>query len=224
MSKHTKEPKVLATEQGYTPIKKVDDTERPSDGLPGRMPVSIGMIWRLFRVFFLIGGFTFGGGYAMLELIRVQIVEKEKWLDNETFIDLFAVAQSLPGVFAVNISIFIGYRLQGFWGAIVCVIGTTFPSFLIILILAIYAQQFRDNPIVDAVFKGIRPAVVALIIAPCVTVWKALKVGVKYLWIPVVCAVSVTFLGVSPVTVILVSAASGWLYTKFILHQLPSRK
>lgn len=195
-----------------------------ADAPEGRQKVTFAMLWHLFKVFFLIGGFTFGGGYAMLELIRVQIVDKEKWLNNESFIDLFAVAQSLPGVFAVNISIFIGYRLQGFWGALVCVIGTTLPSFLIILILAIYAQQFRENPVVSAVFKGIRPAVVALIIAPCVSVWRALKLGWKYLWIPVLCAVSVTFLGVSPVTVILVSAAAGWLYTKFVLHKLPSTK
>lgn len=217
-----KNPELLKTEEGFAPVKEIEGSDLP--GLPGRKPVSMKMLWHLFRVFFLIGGFTFGGGYAMLELIRVQIVEKEKWLDNESFIDLFAVAQSLPGVFAVNISIFIGYRLQGFWGAVVCVVGTTLPSFLIILILAIYAQQFKENPIVSAVFKGVRPAVVALIIAPCVSVWKALKLGWKYLWIPVLCAVSVTFLGVSPVTVILVSAAVGWLYTKFILNRLPASK
>ena len=193
-----------------------------ADGTVGGQKVTARMLWHLFKVFFLIGGFTFGGGYAMLELIRVQIVDKEKWLDNEAFIDLFAVAQSLPGVFAVNMSIFIGYRLQGFLGALVCVLGTTLPSFLIILILAIYAQRFRENPIVSAVFKGIRPAVVALIVAPCVTVWRALKLGWKCLWIPILCAVSVTFLGVSPVTVIIVSAAAGWLYTKFVLHKLPS--
>lgn len=219
---------------GETTPKEPDREEARNREIQSEKPVggtakegskaSFAMLWHLFKVFFLIGGFTFGGGYAMLELIRVQIVDKEKWLDNESFIDLFAVAQSLPGVFAVNISIFIGYRLQGFWGALVCVIGTTLPSFIIILILAIYAQQVKDNPIVSAIFKGIRPAVVALIIAPCVSVWKALKLGRKYLWIPVLCAVSVTFLGVSPVTVIIVSAATGWLYTKFVLHKLPSAK
>ena len=216
-------PKVLPTEPG-TPLVPDAPTSNDDQSLPGREPLSLAMLWHLFRVFFLIGGFTFGGGYAMLELIRVQIVDKEKWLDNETFIDLFAVAQSLPGVFAVNISIFLGYRLQGIWGAIVCVLGTTLPSFLIILLLAIYAQQFRDNQIVEAVFKGIRPAVVALIIAPCVSVWKALRLGWRYLWIPILCALSVTFFSVSPVTVIIVSALGGWLYTKFVLRRLPSSK
>ena len=219
---HKEKPEILETEPGFASIEEVDPGE--AGGLPGRMPLSLGMLWHLFRVFFLIGGFTFGGGYAMLELIRVQIVEKEKWMDNQSFIDLFAVAQSLPGVFAVNISIFIGYRLQGFWGALVCVIGTTLPSFVIILILAIYAQKFRDNPIVSAVFKGIRPAVVALIIAPCVSVWRALKLGWQYLWIPVLCAVVVTFFGVSPVTVIVVSAVAGWLYTKYFVRFIPPHK
>ena len=211
------------SEPGFSPIEELPPSGGGDKGQGGRTPVSLSMLWHLFRVFFLIGGFTFGGGYAMLELIRVQIVDKEKWMDNASFVDLFAVAQSLPGVFAVNISIFIGYRLQGIWGALVCVVGATLPSFLIILILALYARQFRENPVVSAVFKGMRPAVVALIIAPCVTVWRALRLGWKYLWIPVLCAVSVTFLGVSPVTVILVSAALGWLYTKFLLHKLPSK-
>lgn len=184
-------------------------------------PTDVRMLWQLFRTFFLIGGFTFGGGHAMIELIRQQIVDKHAWMDNEQFIDLFALAQSLPGVFAVNISVFVGYRLQGILGAIICGIGCTLPSFLIILFIAIYASRFKGHPIVDAVFKGIRPAVVALIVAPCVTVWRALHLGWIHLWIPIVCAAAVAFLGVSPVTVIVVSAALGWLYVRVIRERLP---
>lgn len=178
----------------------------------------------LVKTFFLIGGFTFGGGHAMLELIRVEVVDRHKWLNDAEFIDLFAMAQSLPGVFAVNISIFIGYRLQGVLGAVVCAISCTFPSFIIILIIAIYAAKFKENPHVEAIFKGVRPAVVALIAAPCVSVWKALKLGWKWVWIPVVAALSVWLLGISPVTVIIVSALLGWLYSIFIKDKLPRRK
>lgn len=159
----------------------------------------------------------------MLELIRVQLVEKRKWMDNDEFIDLFAVAQSLPGVFAVNISIFVGYRLEGVLGAIACAIGATLPSFVIILLIAIYASAFKDNPHVEAVFKGIRPAVVALIVSPCVTVWRALRLSWYWLWVPVVSALSVWLLGVSPVTVILVSALLGWLYTGGVMNKLKSK-
>lgn len=160
----------------------------------------------------------------MLELIRVEVVDKHKWLDNTEFIDLFAMAQSLPGVFAVNISIFIGYRLQGVLGAIVCAISCTFPSFAIMLVIAIYATHLKDNPHIEAMFKGMRPAVVALIAAPCVTVWKALGLGWKWLWIPVAVAVGVWLLGISPVTIILIAALMGWLYTIFIQDKLPRRK
>ncbi|MDO5036000.1 MAG: chromate transporter [Porphyromonas sp.] len=185
--------------------------------------ISWGQLWALFKTFFLIGGFTFGGGYAMLELIREEIVDKHGWLTEEEFIDLFVVAQSLPGVFAVNISIFIGYRLQGVLGGIICGIAATMPSFIIMLIVATYAATYKSNPHVEAVFKGIRPTVVALIIAPCVTVWRALGLGWRWVWIPVVVGLSVWLLGVSPVTVIIASAFLGWLYTMHISQHLPNR-
>lgn len=181
-------------------------------------------LWQLVKTFFLIGGFTFGGGHAMLELIREQIVDRRGWMKNDEFIDLFAVAQSLPGVFAVNISIFVGYRLHGVLGAILCAVAATFPSFLIILIIAIYATSFKDNPHVEAIFKGIRPAVVALIVAPCVTVWRALELSWKWLWVPITAALSVWLLGISPVTVIIVSALLGWLYTMGISKNLPKKR
>lgn len=177
-------------------------------------------LWLLSKTFFMIGGFTFGGGHAMLELIRREVVERRKWLEDKEFIDLFAMAQSLPGVFAVNMSIFIGYRLQGILGAIICAVSCVFPSFVIILVLAIYATKFKDNPHVEAVFRGIRPAVVALIAAPCISVWKALKLGWKWVWIPTLAAISVWLLGISPVLIIILSAFFGWLYTLVITEKI----
>lgn len=177
-------------------------------------------LWQLFKTFSLIGAFTFGGGHAMLQLIREEIVSKHKWMTDEEFIDLFAVAQSLPGVFAVNISIFVGYRLQGFWGACVCALGTTLPSMLIILIIAMYLTQFRDNPYVEKVFKGIRPAVVALIAAPVVSTWRTMKLGWKKVWIPTLSAVLIWYWGVNPVTVIIIAGLLGWLYVTFIKSRI----
>lgn len=152
----------------------------------------------------------------MLEQIRQEIVDRHKWMTDEEFLDLFVVAQSLPGVFAVNISIFVGYRLQGIVGAICCTLGTTLPIFLIMLLIAVYASKIKDNPVVEAVFKGVRPAVVGLIAAPVVTMWRSLKLSWKMAWIPIVCALSVWWIGVSPVTVVIVSAFVGWLYFRFI--------
>lgn len=171
---------------------------------------------QMAKTFFLIGGFTFGGGQAMIQLIRTEVVDKYGWLEDKEFIDLFAMAQSLPGVLAVNISIFVGYRIQGFLGALVCAFFSTMPSFVIILILAMFASDVKDNPTVEAIFKGIRPVVVALIAAPTITVWRALGLGWKWVWIPIVVALGIWQLKVSPVLVIVVSALLGWIYTIYI--------
>ena len=119
-----------------------------------------------FCIFSRIGLFTIGGGYAMIPLIEAEIIDKQKWVSREDFIDLMALAQTVPGIFAVNIAIFIGYKLRKFWGAFFMALGTILPSFIIILAIALFFQQFKDYPAVENIFKGIRPAVVALIAAP----------------------------------------------------------
>ena len=111
------------------------------------------MYWTLFITFVRIGAFTIGGGYAMLPLIQREVVDRG-WMSKEEFIDLFAVAQSLPGVFAVNISIFVGYKLKKLTGSVICALGTILPSFLIILAIALFFTQFRENEWVEKAFKG----------------------------------------------------------------------
>ena len=129
------------------------------------------MYWTLFITFVRIGAFTIGGGYAMLPLIQREVVDRG-WMSKEEFIDLFAVAQSLPGVFAVNISIFVGYKLKKLTGSVICALGTILPSFLIILAIALFFTQFRENEWVEKAFKGLRPAVVALIAVPAIMLLK----------------------------------------------------
>lgn len=175
----------------------------------------IRQLMQMAKTFFLIGGFTFGGGQAMIQLIRTEVVERYGWLEDKEFLDLFAMAQSLPGVLAVNISIFIGYRVHGYIGAFVCAFFCTLPSFVIILLIALYAEDAKENPTIEAIFKGIRPVVVALIAAPTISVWKALGLGWRWVWIPVLVALSIWLLGVSPVLVIVLSAVCGWLYTLY---------
>ncbi|MFC4665728.1 chromate transporter [Falsiporphyromonas endometrii] len=180
-------------------------------------------LWKLFATFFKIGGFTFGGGYAMLPIIEDALVTKNKWLSREEFLDLFAVAQSLPGVFAVNISLFLGYKLKGIRGAIISALGTTLPSFLVILAIAMYFATFKDNPIVIKIFNGIRPAVVAMIAAPVITTWRSMKMKRSALWIPILSCFLVWYMGVSPVLIIVASAFLGILYT-FYIKKLIKRK
>ena len=117
--------------------------------------------------------FTIGGGYAMIPLIEREVVNRG-WLDKQDFMDLFAMTQSLPGIFAVNISIFVGYKLKKVTGSIVCAGGTILPSFCIILAIALFFNHFQDNIWVMKIFNGIRPAVVALILVPCISAARSL--------------------------------------------------
>ena len=141
-----------------------------------------------FRVFFKIGLFTLGGGYAMIPQIEAEVVDKHKWMTREEFLDLIAVAQSCPGALAVNMSVFIGYRLRKLRGAVCTTLGVSLPSFLIILLIAMFFHKFQDNAVVASAFNGIRPAVVALIAAPVFTLAKSARIGLTNCWIPVASA------------------------------------
>lgn len=167
-----------------------------------------------FGIFFKIGAFTIGGGYAMVPLIENEIVTKRKWIAQEDFIDLLAIAQSAPGILAVNISIFVGYKLRGIRGSIVTALGTILPSFIIILAIALFFHSFQHNPIVERIFKGIRPAVVALIAAPTFTMARTAKINRYTLWIPVVSALLIWLLGFSPIWIIIAAGVGGFLWGK----------
>lgn len=110
-----------------------------------------------------IGTFTLGGGYAMLPLIQREVVDTQHWLDEEEYLNMIALAQAAPGVIAVNSAIFIGYRLAGWRGLMGAVLGAVLPSFVIILLIAMVFRNIREIPAVEAVMRGMRPAVVALL-------------------------------------------------------------
>ena len=170
------------------------------------------MILQLFTIFFKIGAFTIGGGYAMIPLIEAEIVTKKGWVTKEDFLNLLAIAQSAPGVFAVNIAIFIGYRLRGVRGCLVTALGAILPSFLIILCIALFFLRFKENPTVEAIFRGIRPAVVALIAAPTFNLAKAAKINRYTIWIPIISALLIWLLGFSPIWIILLAGIGGYVW------------
>ena len=169
------------------------------------------MYWTLFLAFMKIGMFTIGGGYAMLPLIQREVVDRG-WMSKEEFIDIFSVAQSLPGIFAVNISIFVGYRLKKKLGGLVCALGTIMPSFVIILLIALCFTQVKDNVWVEKAFKGLRPAVVALIAVPCLTTARSIKLSYNQLVIPVGAALLIWLVGVSTAWIILAAIVGGLVY------------
>lgn len=166
----------------------------------------------LFWIFAKIGTFTLGGGYAMLPLIERELVDKGRYLDEQEFLDTTAVAQAAPGILAINIAILSGYKMKGFWGSVCCALGAALPSFIIILLIALFFHNFKENPIVQRVFLGIRPAVVALIAVPVFRLAKTAGITYKTAWLPVVSALLVWLLGVSPVYVVLAAGLGGFLY------------
>ena len=151
--------------------------------------------WDSFKTFFKIGIFTLGGGYAMIPLIEEEVVNKKQWVSKDEMLDLIAIAQSCPGVFAINIATFIGYKLNKTRGAI-----------------AIFFSAFKENRIIAAMFRGIRPAVVALIAVPTFNLGKRAQLNRYTIWIPIVCALAIWALGVSPIYIIMIAAVGGYIY------------
>lgn len=172
--------------------------------------------WDCFKTFMKIGAFTLGGGYAMIPIIEHEVVEKHKWVEKDEFLDLIAISQSCPGVFAINISVFIGYKLRKVRGALCTALGTALPSFLIILLIAMFFVQFKDNKVVAAMFNGIRPAVVALIAVPTFNLAKRAHITLANCWIPILSTILIWLLGVNPVFVILGAGLAGYMYGKLI--------
>ena len=170
---------------------------------------------RLFATFFKIGAFTFGGGWAMISIIEREIVDKYHWIDRKEFLDLLAVAQSLPGSLAVNISVAVGDKLRGLKGSICAAAGTIAPSFMIILLIAIFLtpDMITNNPILSSIFKGIRPVVVALIVAPVISSARSAGIGLRTAWIPAAVALLIwsklPYIS-NPILYIVLGGAAGW--------------
>ena len=164
-------------------------------------------LWEIFWSFFKIGLFTFGGGYAMIPLIQREVIDHRKWIPASEFLDLLTLAQSVPGPIAINTAVFVGYKRSGLRGACASLLGAVLPSFLIILAIALFFAGIRQNPVVDAAFKGMRPAVVALIIAPLVTLTRGMH------WSMIVLAAALAgliwWLGLSPVLILAAGAGAG---------------
>lgn len=183
------------------------------------------LLWNLFFTFLKIGAFTFGGGWAMISIIQREVVDKHRWLELNEFLDLLALAQSLPGILAVNIAVSVGDKLRGFRGSLASAAGTILPCFVIILSIAIFLtpETITGNPTLSAIFKGIRPAVVALIVVPVITSARSAKIGWKTLWIPVVVALLIWSkwpVVSNPIIFIVLGGLVGWWH----LRNLRTRK
>ncbi len=157
------------------------------------------MLFDIFKTFFKIGVFTFGGGYAMIPLIGAEVIDRRGWIAEKDFLELLTLAQSAPG-----------YKMQRYAGALAAVMGVVVPSFTIILIIAMFFSDIRDNQWVDAAFRGMRPAVVALIVAPVIGLARGMHAAL--IAVAAAVAAAVWYWGFSPVWLLLAGAAAGALW------------
>ena len=168
-------------------------------------------VLQMFLTFARIGGFTFGGGYAMLPMLQKEVVEKYKWATNDELLDYYAIGQCTPGVIAVNVATFIGYKHKGIWGAIFATLGVVTPSMIIIGLIAALVSNFRELEVVQWAFSGIRAAVVALILSAVIKIGKKSLVDIFTVIIFLVVAVLSFVTELSPVIFIVTAGVCGLL-------------
>ncbi|MBR5237027.1 MAG: chromate transporter [Clostridia bacterium] len=168
-------------------------------------------LFKLFFTFARIGGFTFGGGYAMLPMLQKELVEKQKWTTEEDLMDYYALAQCTPGVIAVNVATMIGCRKKGYLGGIIATLGVVFPSFVIIVIIAAVLKNYAELSIVKNAFVGIRACVCALILDSVIKLGKKAVLDVPTLLIAAVVFLLVCFYSISPIILVIAAGLLGLL-------------
>ncbi|MGB7604337.1 MAG: chromate transporter [Lutisporaceae bacterium] len=169
------------------------------------------MLFDIFKTFFKIGAFTIGGGYAMIPIIQKEVVDNKKWLKDDEFMDSIAITNSLPGPLAINCATFVGYKTAGIPGAVVAALGAVVPSFMIILIIAMFFSNFSNNAVVEQVFAGVRPAVVALIVYALVKLTKSVGITKINIIIAIAALVLILFANMHPIPVIIMAGLAGLL-------------
>lgn len=172
------------------------------------------IIFEIFLSIFKIGAFTFGGGYAMIPLIEQEVVNNKKWLNKDEFMDVLVVAQSLPGAMAINASIFLGYRIAGILGAISALIAVILPSFIIIILIAAFFMQFRNNYYVNAAFMGITAAVPMLVLVGAISLAKGIPKNLRSLITILISLIALIFFHINPVVVIIVYGVYGAIFLR----------
>ena len=172
------------------------------------------IIFEIFLSIFKIGAFTFGGGYAMIPFIEQEVVNNKKWLNKDEFMDVLVVAQSLPGAMAINASIFLGYRIAGILGAISALIAVILPSFIIIILIAAFFMQFRNNYYVNAAFMGITAAVPMLVLVGAISLAKGIPKNLRSLITILISLIALIFFHINPVVVIIVSGVYGAIFLR----------
>lgn len=176
-------------------------------------------ILSLFAVFFKIGAFTFGGGYAMIPLIQKETAEKKNWITDEDILDIIAIAESTPGPIAINAATFVGFKTQGFFGALAATFGVVLPSLVIITLISFVLEQFQNIPAVVFAFDGIRVAVLAMILKALMSMYKQCPKHMLSYFIMAAAFISVGIFNISVLWTIIFAAVFGVVYSALVLRR-----
>ncbi|MFV0313532.1 MAG: chromate transporter [Anaerotignum sp.] len=168
-------------------------------------------LWQLFITFCKIGGFTFGGGYAMLPLLQSEVVSKRAWATEDEILDYFAVGQCTPGIIFINTATFVGYKQKGVFGAIAATLGSVFPSLVIVIAIAAALDNFAQYPIVEHAFVGVRVVVGVLIVNAVIGMWKKSVMDWICVLVAVVAFILSAIVQVSPAWIVLGAGMLGVL-------------
>ncbi len=169
-----------------------------------------------FHIFLRSSGLSVGNGYAALESLRRKIVVERSWLNEEDFGKAVAMAEVMPGVFSINLGAYLGYRLKGWGGSISAIVGVLLPPFFVMLLLLAVLGNVRENPHVESFLRGVRPAIAALVVIPCVRLLRSSGITLSTVWLPVIAAIGIWLLNISPVIVVAAVVAAGVLYALFV--------
>lgn len=174
---------------------------------------------KLFWSFFKIGAFTFGGGYAMIAMVKDALVDRNKWMGEDEFWESITLAQALPGVFAINMALYTGNKIKGASGSFAAMMGAMLPSLIIIMVIASFFRDLNEYDTVKNVFAGIRPCVAALIIVPGIKMLKKANITAKTIWIPIATCLLICLFGISPIYLILAAIVAGIISAKWFSNQ-----
>jgi chromate transporter len=168
-------------------------------------------LWELFWVFFKVGSFTFGGGYAMMPLIQREVTERRNWVDATELVDIFAIAQSVPGVIAINSAILVGKKTAGTAGAVMAALGMILPAFGAIIVILKVLTGIQDNRYVEKVFTGIRAASVALILLAAIKIGQSVLKKRSHYLIAFLSLLGIILFNINAVWAVVFGGAVGWL-------------
>ena len=168
----------------------------------------------LFLTFARIGGFTFGGGYAMLPMLQKEVVEARHWATEDELMDYYAIGQCTPGIIAVNTATFVGYKTKGILGGIAATLGVIAPSMVIITLIAAFIQGFADIPAVAHAFAGIRACVCVLIFNAVIKLGKKSLINKTAIAIFLVILALALFTEITPALLVVIAGIFGFLYGK----------